>query len=122
LSNLGSAPGRHSSEFERNATKYGYEFVEFVNDDRRKSKGYYWKNDYWTLRDADKYVRDVLRPTTNPTNAQHGSWTLLQFMQYSGVTEENLTKENSRKIVADLDLRLQQKLWVKAYTEKLLAL
>jgi len=122
LSNLGAVPGRHASEFEKNATKYGYEFVEFIADNRRKTKGYYWKTDYWTLRDADKYVQEVLRPVTNKSNAPHGSWTLLQFMQYPGVTEENLTKENSKKIVADLDLRLQQKLWINAYVGKMLAL
>jgi radical SAM superfamily enzyme YgiQ (UPF0313 family) len=122
LSNLGSVPGRHASEFEKNATKYGYEFVAWPEDANKANKRYYWKTDYWTLRDADQYVREVLRPTTNPTNARHGSWTLLQFLQYEGVTEEHLTKNGTHTIVKDLNLYSQANLWLKVYVEKLLAL
>ena len=113
-------PGRNSSEFEKDAPKYGYKFVP---NGQAVIGGYHWKTDYWTEPEAEAFTAQVLRPMTDPSNARHGSWTLLGLLQYEGVTEQSFSsKENSKKMVDDLDLIQKAELWVKAYVEKMLAL
>jgi hypothetical protein len=112
------SPGRNLSEFERDAEKYGYEFVESGSI---RNGGYYWKTDYWTEYEAEDFAKTVLRPHSNLTNARHGSWTILQLMQY-GVTEEWFEKEKSHHIVKEFQLHQQAVEWISNYVEKLLAL
>ena len=81
LSNTGV---KHASEFERNAKSYGYTFQDPMN----------WKNDYWDYRQAVDYTKTVLSPATNPYNARHGSWKILQLLQM-GFTHTDFLKENN---------------------------
>ena len=112
------SPGRNLSEFEREAEKYGYEFVA---TGEARTVGHYWKTNYWTEPDAEKYTKQVLRPVTDQASARHGSWAMLQLMQY-GVTEEWFEKEKTQEIFGEFKLRYSAEQWIKAYIEKLLAL
>lgn len=112
------SPGRNLSEFEREAEKYGYEFVA---TGEARNGGHYWKTNYWTEPDAEKYTKQVLRPVTDQASARHGSWAMLQLMQY-GVTEEWFEKEKTQEIFGEFKLRYSAEQWIKAYVEKLLAL
>lgn len=44
---------RHQSEFERDATKYGYSFYTHANGER------HWQTDYWNFEDAAKFSAQV---------------------------------------------------------------
>lgn len=80
-----SASGvKNASEFERNAKDYGYTFTGKFS----------WKNDLWTNQTAGEFASTTLSAMTDPYNAKHGSWKIMQLRQI-GYTHEDFLKENN---------------------------
>ena len=109
-------PGRNASEFERNAEQYGFTFPKATIP--YSSGNTVWQTDYWNCNQADAFIKDTLVRITNPSNARHGSWTLLQLMQY-GVTEDWFEKDKIRVVNAELNLAHRASNWLKAYLARL---
>lgn len=79
---------RHPSEFEKESAKFGYYFPlkEYRNT---------WHNDYWSVTKVNRFIADTIRPITDPHNATHGSWAVIQLLQL-GYTEKDFLKENRK--------------------------
>lgn len=105
-----NVPGRNTSEFERNAEKYGFTFP-------LPNKARFWKTDYWDSREAAMFV-DNLRSITNDTNVKVGSWSILQLMQY-GVTEEWFEKNKFPYMFDKFNIKQQAINWLNSYIAKL---
>ena len=86
LHNPSSGSGVHLSEFDRNATKYGYTFPYRHNDQ--------WTHPDWgTKRETLKFFNEEFLPAVAPHNARHGSWHILQLIQL-GVPKWKFEKQH----------------------------
>jgi radical SAM superfamily enzyme YgiQ (UPF0313 family) len=98
---------RHQSEFERNASKYGYSFKEDVF-------GRYWTSDYWDFRQAavfSKQVNERLKPYV-----KHSGWRTLSCHTVGMPAEE------IDKVVSKFNFNLEKELnllFVRRYMAKL---
>lgn len=74
LHNPTAGSGTHLSEFDRNATKYGYTFPSSRSDR--------WYHPDWGHRaDVEKFLNEEMLPALGPHNARHGSWQIVQLLQ-----------------------------------------
>jgi hypothetical protein len=94
---------RNPSEFEREKEKYGY-FFPIKTESRN------WHNEYWNSKEATKFYEERLKPLTDPHNARHGSWAIMQLLQL-GFVEDRFLKENVKlwnrdELIAAKDKRL----------------
>ena len=106
---LGAGNIKNASEFERNAESYGYTLSGRFN----------WKNEHWTDVTATDFVKAKLNPVTDPSNARHGSWKIMQLRQM-GYERDAFLKENNSKWNQQ-DQITKGQLFIDAYVEKLLA-
>lgn len=110
---------KNASEFERNIEKYGYRFVD-ANNPQADGLGKfgYWENDTWNQREVNNFLENEIWPKILPANAKHGSWAIMQLLQY-GYTHEAFLKENKSKWSID-KLKQQTTDWVNLYKSKIL--
>jgi hypothetical protein len=101
---------KHASEFERNATQYGYSFLSETN----------WKNDIFTYKIAAEFTRTLLGPMNAPHSARHGSWKIMQLRQL-GYTTNDFLKENNHLWNKD-DQHQRTTQFINQYISSLMAL
>lgn len=100
---------KNASEFEKNAEKYGYTFLDAVN----------WKNEIWTMRQAEQFNHSLSK-INDPFNARHGSWKIMQLRQF-GYERNAFLKEN--RILWNLqDQYTRGQEFIYQYANKLLSL
>jgi hypothetical protein len=101
---------KNASEFEKNAESYGYTFLDAMT----------WKNEHWTRETANKFVQKDLAVLTNPFNARHGSWKIMQLRQM-GYERDAFLKEN-KNLWNLKDQYIRGQAFIDQYVNKLLAL
>jgi len=106
---LGSGNIKNASEFERNAESYGYTLSGRFN----------WKNEHWTDITATDFVKAELNPVTDPSNARHGSWKIMQLRQM-GYERDAFLKENNSKW-SQLEQLAKGQQFIDTYVAKLLS-
>lgn len=107
---LSSTKVANASEFERNAAQYGYTFTS----------RHEWKNELWTSQTAFKFATEHLAQLTDPFNAKHGSWKIMQLRQM-GYTHNDFLKENNRFWNLQ-DQLIRGQAFIDQYVARLLAL
>ncbi len=102
LHNPTGSSGTHLSEFDRNATKYGYTFPARHSD--------LWHHPDWGhKRDAVSFLNNELLPALNPHNARHGSWQIVQLLQL-GVPKWRFEKQHKHSFVkAELENAIKER-------------
>ena len=107
---LSASNFKNASEFERNAKSYGYTFTTRTT----------WKNELWTSETANQFVTSNLPMLTDPFNARHGSWKIMQLRQM-GYERDAFLKENN-KLWNLKDQYIRGQAFIDQYVNKLLAL
>lgn len=110
---------KNASEFERNVEKYGYRFVNPNTPDANGlGKFGYWENDIWNQREVAHFISNEILPKLMPASARHGSWAIMQLLQY-GYTHDSFLKENRNKFSVDT-IKQQTTNWINLYKSKIL--
>jgi len=104
---------KNLSEFERNATNYGYTFPY-------QKRPWAWVNDQWNYYDVEILLEE-LTPRREAIIARFGSWYTLMLMQY-GFDKTLFEKKLSKISFSTSQLVETGKNHIQSYIKKLLAL
>jgi hypothetical protein len=113
LHNLGmnqQLGSRNLSEFEKNATSYGYTFPF-------PKRPWAWANDQWNHDDVESFLKE-LGPRQGEITARFGSWYTLMLMQYG--FDKTLFEKKMSKTSFDTDQLVNiGKDYIQSYIKKL---
>jgi hypothetical protein len=104
---------KNSSEFERNATQYGYT----MNYNAESVDDWKWKTDYWSDVEVNQFLRTKLLPIIRPNNSSFNSWSVVQLLQY-GVSLKSFKKENL-SVLTPMVLGISATTWLRKYKKTL---